>query len=427
MHQIISSPNRLSGELTPPGDRSISVRAVILNSISSGDAEIRNFGSGADCYAAIRVLKDLGAKISKIDDSDFLIQGDSFTEPHKVLNAGNSGTVMRLMAGLLSAQPFSTVITGDRSLRSRPMERVITPLRLMGAEISGRENNTLAPLSIQGRQLKGIEYGMNVASAQVKSAILIAALYGDSKTVINQPDLSRDHTERMLKDMGAKVEIDDLKISISPGKLTSRDVTIPADISSAAFWLVGAACHPDAEIRVNNVGVNPGRTGILDVLKSMGANIEVLNHREQSGEPVADLIARSSDLIGTEISGSMIPRVQDEIPILALAACFAKGTTEIKNAEELRVKETDRIHTIVTELKRLGAKIEETADGMLITQSAPLTGNNCISYGDHRIAMMLGIAGLLSKGETQIKGSEHASVTYPSFWNHISNLIDGKV
>ena len=408
--------------ITPPGDRSISVRAAILNSIALGDSVIQNYGSGADCYSAITVLKALGVKISRIDETSYAISGGQLREPTNVLNAGNSGTVMRLMAGLLSAQEFFSVLSGDRSLRSRPMQRVITPLQEMGASISARSKNNLAPLAIQGRSLHGIEFDMPVASAQVKSSILLAGLSADSKTIITQPDFSRDHTERMLKAMGLNVEANNLELSLTPGSPRAIDVMIPADISSASFWLVAAVCHPNAEIQINNVGINPGRTGILDVLNTMGADIEILNQRDQGGEPVADLRARSSDLVGTEISGSVIPRVQDEIPVLALAACFAKGTTVIKNAEELRVKESDRIQATVFELKRLGAKISETTDGMVIDQVDSLTGSSCESYGDHRMAMMVGIAGLLSKGETQIKGSECVGVTYPSFWDDLFGL-----
>ncbi len=408
--------------ITPPGDRSISVRAAILNSIAVGDSVIQNYGSGADCYSAITVLRALGVKISRIDETSFAISGNQLREPTNVLNAGNSGTVMRLMAGLLSAQEFFSVLSGDRSLRSRPMQRVITPLQEMGASISARSKNNLAPLAIQGRSLHGIEFDMPVASAQVKSSILLAGLSADSKTIITQPDFSRDHTERMLKAMGLDVEANNLEISLTPGNPRAIDVMIPADISSASFWLVAAVCHPNAEIQINNVGINPGRTGILDVLNAMGADIEILNQRDQGGEPVADLRARSSDLVGTEISGSIIPRVQDEIPVLALAACFAKGTTIIKNAEELRVKESDRIQATVLELKRLGAHISETTDGMIIDQVDSLTGSSCESYGDHRMAMMLGIAGLLSNGETQVKGSECVGVTYPSFWDDLFGL-----
>ena len=422
MHQTISKPQKMFATITPPGDRSISVRAAILNSIALGDSVIQNYGSGADCYSAITVLKALGVKISRIDETSFAISGNQLREPTNVLNAGNSGTVMRLMAGLLSAQEFFSVLSGDRSLRSRPMQRVITPLQEMGASISARSKNNLAPLAIQGRSLHGIEFDMPVASAQVKSSILLAGLSADSKTIISQPDFSRDHTERMLKAMGLNVEANNLELSLTPGSPRAIDVMIPADISSASFWLVAAVCHPNAEIQINNVGINPGRTGILDVLNTMGADIEILNQRDQGGEPVADLRARSSDLVGTEISGSVIPRVQDEIPVLALAACFAKGTTVIKNAEELRVKESDRIQATVFELKHLGAKISETTDGMVIDQVDSLTGSSCKSYGDHRMAMMLGIAGLLSNGETQVKGSECVGVTYPSFWDDLFGL-----
>lgn len=421
MRQAVHKPKILGGTITPPGDRSISVRAAILNAISDGEARVSNYGPGADCASAISVLKGLGAVIEPSGDG-YIIQGRPLQEPSDVLDAGNSGTVMRLMAGLLAGQPFLSVLTGDRSLRSRPMDRIIAPLREMGASIDGREGGRLAPMSIRGSELHGIRYRLPVASAQVKSSLLLAGLFAEGETIIEQPALSRDHTERSLRAMGIGVEEDGLVITLRPGRPASVDVAVPADISSAAFWLVAAVCHPDAEVRVEGVGMNPGRTGVLDVLAAMGADITIENEREQGGEPVADLVARSSRLEATEMTGALIPRVQDEIPVLALAACFANGTTVVADAEELRVKETDRIRATVTELRRFGANIDETPNGMRITGGGALKGASGRSYGDHRMAMMLGVAGLLASDSTEVGGAEAARVTYPGFWQDLAML-----
>lgn len=422
MRQVVTRPRTLSGSITPPGDRSISVRAVILNAIAKGEAHVTNYGPGADCASAISVLQGLGAPIEADGTGGYIVGDGELREPGDILDAGNSGTVMRLMAGLLVGQPFLSILTGDASLRSRPMDRVITPLRQMGAAIAGRDGDRLAPLAIRGGGLQGIRYAMPVASAQVKSSILLAGLFADGETVIDQPAFSRDHTERMLGAMGVPVEEAGLTITMRPAPLHAVDVAVPADLSSAAFWLVAAVCHPDAEVRANGVGMNPGRTGVLEVLQAMGADITIENERVQSGEPVADLVARSSRLEATELAGDLIPRVQDEIPVLALAACFAHRTTIIADAEELRFKETDRIRATVTELRRLGANAEETPNGMRITGGAALKGATGKSYGDHRMAMMLGVAGLLATGETTVTGAEHARVTYPAFWDDLSLL-----
>ena len=424
MREVVTRPRALSGTITPPGDRSISVRAVMLNALATGQAHVTNYGPGADCASAISVLRGLGAPIEADGEGGYVVGDGELREPTDVLDAGNSGTVMRLMAGLLAGQSFLSILTGDASLRSRPMDRVITPLRQMGADIAGRSGNRLAPLAIRGGGLHGIRYEMPIASAQVKSSILLAGLFAEGETIIDQPAFSRDHTERMLGAMGVPVEEVGLTIRMRPAPLRALDVAVPADLSSAAFWLVAAVCHPDAEVRINGVGMNPGRTGVLDVLEAMGADISVENEREQGGEPVADLVARSSRLEATEMAGALIPRVQDEVPVLALAACFARGTTVIADAEELRVKETDRIRATVTELRRLGANAEETPNGMRITGGATLKGARGRSYGDHRMAMMLGIAGLLADGETAIAGAEAARVTYPTFWTDLASLTE---
>ena len=421
MHEAVHRPRTISGAVTPPGDRSISVRAVILNAIAEGEARIANYGPGGDCASALAVLRGLGVPIEPSGDG-FVVAGGALREPSDVLDAGNSGTVMRLASGLLASQPFLGILTGDASLRSRPMDRVIVPLRAMGADVRGRGGDRLAPLAVRGGELRGIRYRMPVASAQVKSAILIAALAAEGETVIEQPAMSRDHTERALSAMGAAIHEDGLTLILRPSRLRAVDVTVPGDLSSAAFWLVAGVCHPDAEVRLLGVGINPGRTGVLDALSAMGADVSLENQRVVSGEPIADLVARSSRLRAAELSGDLIPRVQDELPILALAACFADGETIIADAQELRVKETDRIHTTVAELRRLGADAHETPDGMRIVGGAALRGAQGDSRGDHRIAMMLGVAGLLAAGEMEVQGAEAASVTYPAFWDDLRTL-----
>lgn len=422
MHETVTRPRRLRGTLTPPGDRSISVRAALFNALAEGEARVSNYGPGDDCASALAVLRGLGAAIEP--DGDGFVIGDSpLSEPGDVLDAGNSGTVMRLSAGALAGLPFFSVLTGDASLRRRPMGRVVAPLREMGAAISARDGGRLAPLAIHGGDLRGIRYTMPVASAQVKSCLLLAGLFAEGETVLEQPAVSRDHTERAFRAMGVPVEERGLELRMRPGQLHALDVTVPGDISSAAFWMVAAACHPDAEVRAKGIGINPGRTGILDVLSAMGAGVTLENERDVGGEPVADVVVRSSELQAVEIAGDLIPRVQDEIPVLALAACFARGTTVVADAEELRVKETDRIRAIVTELRRLGAEVEETPDGMTISGGRTLQGVEGEHYGDHRMAMMLGVAGLVAEGGTTVEG-DVASVTYPSFWSDLRRLVE---
>ena len=425
MIEVVHKPRSLVGVVRPQGDKSISHRALIFNSIAEGTARIHNLGPGLDVIATVECLRALGVDIER-DGNSALIGERNLQEPAQFLDAGNSGTTMRLMAGVLAAQEFRSVITGDESLLSRPMGRVIDPLKRMGARIAGREGASLAPITLDGGSLKGIHYEMPVASAQVKSALLLAGLSADDETILDQPARSRDHTERMFTAMGVTVWEEGLSIHVRPGRLKSIDITIPADISSAAFWLVAGVCHPDAEVRIEGVGINPSRVGIIDVLRSMGANIEIHNERMDGGEPVADLIARSSQLEAVEIGGAMIPLIADEIPIIALAACFAKGTTYITDAEELRVKESDRLRTTSTELARLGAEVEELPNGLRIIGGSSLQGVTGQSHGDHRLAMTLGIAGLLVDTEVNINNSEVASVSYPSFWRDLHALAQSK-
>ena len=425
MEKRVKGCSSLKGEVAPPGDKSISHRAVILNSIASGKARIANFSSGDDCLAMISCLRALGVEI--VEESGlFTVSGagkEGFAEPADVLNASNSATTMRLLAGLLAAQPFLSVITGDESLRSRPMARLIHPLRTMGADIWGRGYDSLAPLAIKGGQLRGIDYTSPVASAQLKSAILIAGLFAEGCTTIEEPAASRDHTERMLGAMGADLKRDGPKIALTPPiSLSPIDIHIPGDISSAAFWLVAAAIHPNAHITVTKTGINPTRTGIIDVLLQMGAKLRVKNERMEGGEPVADLEVESSELVGTEIGGCIIPRIIDEIPLIALAGSLARGTTTISEAQELRVKESDRIGATVKELSKLGADMEELPDGMVIHGGRELKGGECHSHHDHRLAMTLGIAGLVAQGETVVHGAEAVDASYPGFWQDLERL-----
>jgi 3-phosphoshikimate 1-carboxyvinyltransferase len=415
---------RLEGELILPGDKSISHRAVILNSLAKGKAEIDNFAPGRDCLATVRCLRALGVKIERKGSRDsptlsVLGTGEAgLKEATNVLDAGDSATTMRLLGGLLSSQPFVSVITGDASLRNRPMGRLIDPLRLMGAEIWGRGKDSFAPLVIKGRRLHGIDFTLPIPSAQIKSAILLAGLFAQGNTVLHQAIPSRDHTERLLKQMGASLESQRNLISLLPlsSPLVAVTLRIPGDVSSAAHFLVAGAIHPNARIVVRDCGINPTRTGILDILLAMGARLKIDNERLEAGEPLADIVVESSELRGIEVGGAIIPRLIDEIPVLAVAGCVARGKTVIRDAGELRVKESDRIATVSSELCRLGAKIEPLPDGMVIYGGRPLSGTGVDSHFDHRLAMSLAVAALVAKGETTIKHAQATEVSYPAFW-----------
>ena len=415
-------PQGLRGKINVPGDKSISHRALMLGSLAEGETKIRGLLLGEDPRSTAACFVAMGAGISELNSELVTVRGiglGNLKEPIDVLNAGNSGTTLRLMLGVLASHPdrFFT-LTGDSSLRSRPMSRVVNPLRQMGANIWGRENGARAPLAISGQNLKAIHYQSPVASAQVKSCIMLAGLMIDGETIITEPERSRDHSERMLSAFGAKVsvDVDTNTVSIKGGaKLIGQEVTVPGDISSAAFWLVAASIVPNSDLVIENVGINPTRTGILEVLAEMGADITYENRREVTGEPVADLHVRSASLKACKIGGSVIPRLIDEIPILAIAATCAEGTTVIEDAEELRVKESDRIVAMVKELTKLGANITERPDGMEIVGGKALNGTELESYDDHRIAMSLAIAALVAKGKTSINRAESAAISYPSF------------
>ena len=427
----ITTPASLGGELSVPGDKSISHRSLILNAMAQGTARVTGLSNGEDVMSTMACLRGMGVEItegSQAGEYTVVGRGPVLEEPSDILDAGNSGTSMRLLSGLLAAQPFLSVLTGDASLRSRPMRRIVEPLQQMGAEVTGRQNGSLAPLVIRGGSLHGIEYDLPVASAQVKSCILLAGLSADGDTVIHQPALSRDHTERMVTAMGATVVEDGLDLSLQPGTLRAVDIAVPGDISSAAFWIVLGLCHPHGRVLVSGVGLNPSRTGIIDALQAMGAgdSLRLVDERTEGGEPVADVLVTPGELRGTEIGGDMIPRILDEVPILAVAACFASGDTVIRDAAELRVKESDRIATTVQELSRLGASIEAREDGMVIHGTGRLSGAACESHGDHRLAMAMAVCGLLAHGETVVHGAEDASVSYPSFWDDLDLLAPGQ-
>ncbi len=427
----INRPASLGGVISVPGDKSISHRSMILNSIANGEALIQGLSDGQDVLSTMHCLQAMGVSIEPTGiTGSYTVKGrgSQLEEPSNILDAGNSGTSMRLLSGILASQSFISIITGDGSLRSRPMQRIVQPLQHMGAQIFGRQNDTLAPLVVRGGSLQGIDYDLPMASAQVKSAIILAGLSATSDTVIHQPALSRDHTERMISAMGGKIEAHGLDLVIHPSDLKAVDITVPGDISSAAFWMVAGLCHPSARILIKGVGLNPSRTGIVDVLAQMGAadSLKLVDERIEGGEPVADILVTSTELHGIEIGGDMIPRMLDEVPILAVAACFATGDTVIRDATELRVKETDRIYTTVTELTRLGADIKAQEDGMVIrgkgARNSDIVGAECQSHGDHRLAMSMAVAGLIGNGEVIIHGAADASVSYPEFWQHLELL-----
>jgi len=425
----ISRAERLYGQITVPGDKSISHRAIMLGSIAEGTTLIEGFLSGKDCLSTVCCLRQLGVEIEEISPSRLRVKGcglRGLNEPDDVLDAGNSGTSMRLMLGILSGQSFLSVVTGDASLRSRPMGRVITPLAMMGADIRGRKGNTLPPVCVLGKgELKGIEFTSPVASAQVKSAVLLAGLFASGRTTVTEPVLSRDHTERMLELFGADIKRSKSGNSVSvagASVLKGQTIYVPGDISSAAFLIVAGCLVPGSEILIKNVGINPTRCGIINVLKAMGADIELLNQKQRCQEPVADILVKHAPINAVEISGNLIPKLIDEVPILAVAATQAAGTTVIRDAAELRVKETDRIAAIAAELGKLGAKVEEQPDGLVIEGPVSLRGALCSSYGDHRIAMALAVAGLIAEGETVIEDSDSVAISFPGFKEKLEEL-----
>lgn len=422
---IVHPRSSLKGEFQPPANKSISHRAVMIGAISEGVTEIENFLTSEDCMATIKAFQSMGVQVERTGTNSVKVHGaglDGLKEPGDVMDMGNSGTSMRLISGILAGQPFYSIMTGDSSLRSRPMNRIADPLRLMGAQIYGREGD-LAPITILGGNLKPIHYQTPVASAQIKSCILLAGLFADGETVVTEPAGSRDHTERMLGSFGAEVASHNLtrKVKGRP-KLTGHKVSVTGDISSAAYFLVAAMLCRDSEVMLKNVGVNPTRDGILEALKNMGGQVLLENYREESGEPVADLHVKSSQLKGGNFGGDLIVRMIDEVPLLALAATQADGETHIRDAAELRVKESNRIANTVSELRKLGAQVEELDDGMIIAGGGGLKGGECESYGDHRMAMSLAVAGLISEDGVEINDVECVNTSFPGFWRMLSSL-----
>jgi 3-phosphoshikimate 1-carboxyvinyltransferase len=412
-----------------PGDKSISHRAALFNALGTGRASVTNFSPGADCASTLGCLRALGVPVHQ-EGHVLTVQGvglDGLQEPAGVLDCGNSGTTMRLMAGMLAGADRFAVLTGDASLIGRPMARVVEPLRRAGARIEGRQGGRLPPLAIApGGQLRGLEHHPQVASAQVKSALLLAGLFADGPTRVVEPAPTRDHTERLLRAMGARVDLArelgaEPSICIEPAdRLQTVDVDVPGDFSSAAYWLVLGVLHPGGEVRVNNVGVNPTRTGLLTVLQAMGADVRVENAREVAGEPVGDLIARSSQLHATAVRGGLIPLTIDELPLVALLGLFAEGETTVEDAAELRAKESDRIRVVADGLQVLGGDLEATTDGWRIRRSK-LHSGQVDSAGDHRMAMLFAVAGTLGEG-VDILSAESVSISYPTFWADLERI-----
>lgn len=416
----------LQGTVAIPGDKSISHRSIMLGSLATGITRITNFLRGEDNFATMNAFRNMGVMIED-SGSVVTVHGvgvHGLQEPGDVLDCGNSGTTIRLMTGLLSGQSFFSVLTGDQYLRKRPMKRVTEPLRRMGATIAGRGNGTLAPLAVSGGRLSGISFQSPIASAQVKSALMLAGLYADGATTISEPTRSRDHSERMFRFFGADVETADTTVTVRAGReLHGQEIVVPGDISSAAFFLVAGLIVPGAELLIRNVGINPTRTGVLDILQQMGGDIVLQDQREVSGEPVADLLVRHSRLKGIEIGGGVVPRAIDEFPAISVAAALAEGTTVIKDAHELRVKETDRIAAMAQNLRAIGSgTIEESEDGMSITGVETLRGGSVASFGDHRIAMSLAIAACASRNGVAIDDVSCVSTSFPGFFELLAGV-----
>lgn len=429
MKKVEFSKPQLSGELAVPGDKSISHRSIMLGAIAEGKTRVTGFLDGEDCLRTIEMFKQLGVSIER-EGTEVTIDSPGMTNwqpPSAQLYAGNSGTTARLMLGILAGSKITSTLSGDESLSVRPMNRVTVPLKTMGAKITGEKDANLLPLTIEGASLTSIDYVMPVASAQVKSAILFAGLNAEGTTTITEEAVSRDHTERMLTHFGAEVHSHDKKVSIAGGQtLRGTDVNVPGDISSAAFFMVAAAMVEGSSVTFRNVGLNPTRTGIIDVLQEMGASVEILDVTGEGGEPAATVKVSHSHIKATTIGGELIPRLIDELPVIALLATQAQGTTIIKDAEELRVKETDRLAAVTTELKKLGANIEATDDGMIIQGPTPLTGGTLDSYGDHRLGMMPAIAALVTSGPVYIKDAACINISYPYFFEDLDALVGNK-
>lgn len=420
----IKKQTRLRGELTVPGDKSISHRAVMFGSLAQGTTRITHFLEGADCLSTISCFRKMGVDIER-NASEILVHGKGLhglSAPSGILDVGNSGTTTRLISGILAGQSFTSELNGDASIQSRPMKRIMTPLQSMGADIVSIKGNGCAPLRITGKPLQAVHYQSPVASAQVKSCVLLAGMYADGITRVTEPVLSRNHTEIMLNYLGARVTSQGTTASIEPEPvLKAREIQVPGDISSAAYFIAAGLLTPNSQILLRNVGINPTRDGILKVCRAMGADITLLNVNEE-GEPVADLLIRSSQLHGTTVEGSIIPTLIDEIPMIAVMAAFAEGTTVIRDAAELKVKESDRIAVVTEGLRRIGADIQPTEDGMVIHGGKPLQGAKINSYLDHRIAMSFAVAGTICDGTMDIVGGDCVNISYPEFYKDLYSL-----
>ena len=428
--EIRPAKRGLTGKIRVPGDKSVSHRSVMFSAIAKGQVRVRNFLEAADCLSTAACMRALGAGVERQADGSFLVTGvglHGLKEPQGVLDAGNSGTTLRLLLGILAAQPFFSALTGDASLSRRPMGRVVEPLTRMGAAIRGRGSDRFLPLAVLPHEgsLRAMDYESPVASAQVKSAVLLAGLYAERATCLMEPALSRDHTERMLSAFGARIEREGTKVTIEPADelFAPEEIVVPGDISSAAYWLVAASLIEGSDIILQDVGVNPTRTGILDVLSDMGANITICGERESGGEALADIRVRSASLRGASFGGEIIPRLIDEIPILAVAALFADGDTVISGASELRVKETDRLAAVTTELNRFASgAVEAKEDGMVIHGGRTLSPASCRTYDDHRMAMSLAVAGAAGVGVT-LDAPSCVNISYPSFYQTLDGLV----
>lgn len=424
---IFKRVKKLNGELNIPGDKSVSHRSIMLGSLAEGITEVHGFLNGADCISSMNCFRQMGVDI-RYDGNIVTIYGNGLTglkATSAILDVGNSGTTTRLMSGILAAQPFTSRIIGDASICKRPMKRIMIPLRMMGADITSELGNDCAPLIIKGQKLKGIHYHSPVASAQVKSCILLAGLYADGETSVTEPYVSRNHTELMFEAFGVPVSVSGTTVTVNTAqKLTGQKIMVPGDISSAAYFIVAGLITPNSCITIKNVGINPTRDGIIEVVKKMGGNISYSNVSNDVGEPTADITVRTSNLKGCTIEGEVIPKLIDEIPIIAVLACFAEGTTVIKDAAELKVKESNRIDVMVNNLSAMGADITATDDGMIINGGHELHGTVVDSMLDHRIAMSFAIAGLNADGETKIEGSEVVNISYPTFYDDLTAIMN---
>ncbi len=424
MNKTIKSVKKLNGTIKIPGDKSISHRSVMFGSLAKGDTEIQGFLMGDDCLSTISCFRKLGIDI-EVEGEKVVVHGKGLkglSAPTELLDVGNSGTTIRLISGILAAQDFDCTLNGDASIQKRPMKRIINPLSQMGAEIEST-NDGFAPLTIHGKKLHSMEYTMPVASAQVKSSIILASLFADGTTVINEPVASRDHTEIMLNYFGADIKKEGDKIICTPvDELYGKPLTVPGDISSAAFFMVAGLIIPDSHIVIENVGINPTRTGIIDALKAMGGYVNILNERSSGGELVGDIEVKTSKLKATTLAGDIIPRMIDEIPVFAVAALCAEGTTIVKNAEELKVKESNRIATMSEELGKMGVVIRETEDGMIIEGEQKLKGAVVDSHLDHRVAMSCAVAALAAEGETVITNADCVGISFPNFYEILEKL-----